>query len=99
MHSAHFINAQIQAEKQIDFTLKNQSSIVSGISSMTDCFGFFPACWTKAPAFESDMSAKKYMSITGRQKPPQHATLQDLADKGVFVPTGGGRSTHYTINL
>ncbi|MDP1946487.1 MAG: hypothetical protein Q8L77_03215 [Nitrospirota bacterium] len=25
--------------------------------------------------------------------------LQDLADKGVLVPAGGGRSIHYKINL
>ena len=45
------------------------------------------------------MSAKKYMTITGASKATATRDLQDLADKGVFVPTGGGRSTHYKVNL
>ncbi|MDC8449248.1 MAG: hypothetical protein LV473_12930 [Nitrospira sp.] len=38
------------------------------------------------------MSAKKYMSITGASKSTATRDLQDLADKGVLVPTGGGRA-------
>lgn len=49
--------------------------------------------------FEGGMSAKKYMVITGASKATATRDLQDLADKGVLVPTGGGRSTHYTVNL
>jgi Fic family protein len=45
------------------------------------------------------MSAMKYMVITGALKATATRDLQDLADKGIFVPTGGGRSTHYQINL
>jgi len=45
------------------------------------------------------MSTKKYMSITGASKATATRDLQDLADKGVITPTGGGRSTHYQINL
>lgn len=45
------------------------------------------------------MSAKKYMSITGASKSTATRDLQDLADKGVLAPTGGGRSTHYSIKL
>jgi Fic family protein len=45
------------------------------------------------------MSAKKYMVITGASKATATRDLQDLADKGVLVPTGGGRSTHYKVNL
>lgn len=49
--------------------------------------------------FEGGMSARKYMSITDVSKATATRDLQDLADKGIFVSTGGGRSTHYTINL
>ena len=49
--------------------------------------------------FAGGMSAKKYMSITGASKATATRDLQGLVDKGVFVPTGGGRSTHYAINL
>ena len=69
------IEAQIQAEEQIDFTLK------------------------KTRLFDRGMNAKKYMSITGASKATATRDLQDLADKGVFTPSGGGRSTHYTISL
>ena len=69
------IEAQIQAEEQIDFTLK------------------------KTRLFDRGMNAKKYMSITDASKATATRDLQDLADKGVFTPSGGGRSTHYTISL
>ncbi len=49
--------------------------------------------------FESGMSAKKYMTITGASKATATRDLQDLAEKHILVPTGGGRSTQYRINL
>ncbi|MGQ0555219.1 MAG: hypothetical protein ACT4PN_04650 [Nitrospiraceae bacterium] len=49
--------------------------------------------------FEGGMSAKKYMTITGASKATATRDLQDLAEKHVLVTTGGGRSTHYRINL
>ncbi len=49
--------------------------------------------------FEGGMSAKKYMTITGASKATATRDLQDLAEKHVLVATGGGRSTHYRINL
>ncbi len=45
------------------------------------------------------MSAKKYMTITGASKATATRDLQDLADKGIIVSAGGGRSIHYKINL
>jgi Fic family protein len=45
------------------------------------------------------MSAKKYMSMTGASKATATRDLQDLADKGLFIPSGGGRSTSYKVNL
>jgi Fic family protein len=44
------------------------------------------------------MSTKRYLSITGASKATATRDLQGLADKGIFIPTGGGRSTHYQIN-
>ncbi len=49
--------------------------------------------------FEGGMSAKKYMSIADTSKATATRGLQDLAAKGIFVPTGGGRSAHYRVNL
>ncbi len=39
------------------------------------------------------------MIITDASKATATRDLQDLADKGLFTPTGGGRSTHYQIHL
>ena len=49
--------------------------------------------------FEGGMSAKKYMSITGASKATAARDLQELADTGIFIATGGGRSTSYQIQL
>lgn len=50
-------------------------------------------------AFGGGMSAKKYMAITGTSKATATRNMQDLAEKGIFVPTGGWRNTHYQIKL
>jgi len=49
--------------------------------------------------FEGDMSAKKYITITGASKATATRDLQDLAEKHILVPTGGGRSIHFRISL
>ncbi|MBY0248489.1 MAG: hypothetical protein K2Q17_12555 [Nitrospiraceae bacterium] len=45
------------------------------------------------------MSATKYTTITGASKATATRDSQNLADKGVFTAIGGGRSTHYQVNL
>lgn len=45
------------------------------------------------------MSAKQYMSIVGTSKATATRDLQELAKNGILVPPGGGRSTHYRIDL
>jgi len=50
-------------------------------------------------AYWGGMPAKKYMTITGASKATATRDMQDLAGKGIFIPTGGGRSTHYKIQL
>ncbi len=45
------------------------------------------------------MSAKKYMSIAKTSKATATRDLQDLVEKGVFKPFGGGRSVTYELNL
>ena len=49
--------------------------------------------------FEGGMSAKKYIAITHTSKATATRDLQDLVEKGAFIPTGGGRSTRYEVNL
>src|SRR5574341_94042 len=94
--------AQIHAEEQIDFTLKK--------TRLFDRFRYqlnerqlqiLRRMLEEGPeGFKGGMSAKKYMSITSTSKATATRDLQDLADKGVFVPFGGGgRSTRYKVSL
>lgn len=49
--------------------------------------------------FEGGISAKKYPSITNTSKATATRDLQDLLKSEVLQSTGGGRSTHYYLNL
>jgi Fic family protein len=49
--------------------------------------------------FEGGMTANKYTSITKASKATATRDLQLLAELGVFVTEGGGRSTRYMLNI
>jgi len=95
------LEAQIQAEEQIEFTLKKTRLFDRWRNQRNERqLQILRHMLEEGPTgFEGGMSAKKYMTITGASKATATRHLQDLADKGIFVPTGSGRSTHYTINL
>ena len=95
------LEAQTQAEEQIDFTLKKAKLFDRFRNQLNERqLQILRRMLEEGPTgFEGGMSAKKYMTITGASKATATRDLQDLADKGVFTPTGGGRSTHYQINL
>lgn len=93
--------AQIQAEEEIDFTLRKtkffdrfQSELnerqLKVIKRMLE---------EGSKGFTGGMSAKNYISITQTSKATATRDLQDLADKGIFIPSGAGRSTRYEINM
>ena len=44
------------------------------------------------------MSAKKYFHLN-TSKTTAIRSLQDLVEKGAFIPYGGGRRSRYQINL
>ncbi len=48
---------------------------------------------------EGGMNARKYIRITKTSKATATRDLQDLVGKGIFIPTGGGRSTRYELAL
>jgi Fic family protein len=95
------LRAQIEAEEQIDFTLKKTRLF----DRFRDHFNerqlqVLQRMLEEGPkGFEGEMSAKKYMSITGASKASATRDLQDLAEQGVLVPFGGGRSTRYNLSL
>lgn len=95
------LEAQIQAEEQIEFTLKKTRLFDRWRDQLNDRQQqTLRRMLDEGPhGFEGGMSAKKYMVITGASKATATRDLQDLADKGIVVPAGGGRSIHYKINL
>ncbi len=95
------IDAQNQTENQIEFTLKK-----------TKFFDYFESQLNErqlkvirrmleegVKGFEGGMNTKKYISISHTSKATATRDLQDLVEKTIFIPSGGGRSTSYTINL
>lgn len=96
------LKAQIDAEEQIDFTLKKTRLFDRFRDQLNERQNqVLRRMLEEGPkGFEGGMSAKKYMSITGASKATATRDLQDLADKMVFVPFGGGgRSTRYKVAL
>jgi Fic family protein len=95
------LEAQIQAEEQIEFTLKKTRLFDRWRDQLNERqLQTLRRMLDEGPTgFEGGMSAKKYMVITGASKATATRDLQDLADKGIVVPAGGGRSIHYKINL
>jgi Fic family protein len=45
------------------------------------------------------MNAKKYMSVAKTSKATATRDLQTLAQLEVLITCGGGRSTHYALNI
>lgn len=95
------LEAQTQAEELIDFTLKKTRLFDRIRDQLNDRqIQILRRMLEEGPdGFEGGMNAKKYMTITGASKATATRDLQDLAEKNILVPTGGGRSTHYRINL
>ncbi len=49
--------------------------------------------------FTGGMNARKYLAIAKTSKATATRDLQDLVEKQILIPSGGGRSTNYQINL
>ncbi len=95
------LEAQTQAEEQIDFTLKKTRLFDRFRDQLNDRqTKILRRMLEEGPrGFEGGMNAKKYMSLTGASKATATRDLQDLTEKGIFTPAGGGRSTCYQISL
>jgi Fic family protein len=97
------LDAQIEAETQIDFTLKK--------TRFFDCFkdriNFRQLKVLKRmleegiQGFEGGMNARKYIGITKTSKATATRDMQQLLEIGAFVLAGkaGGRSTSYKVNI
>ncbi len=49
--------------------------------------------------FEGGMTARKYIALTRTSKATATRDLQDLADQGLLLPEGGGRSVRYRLHF
>ncbi|WP_163381381.1 Fic family protein [Cyclobacterium sp. SYSU L10401] len=95
------IEAQDQAESLIDFTLKKTQFFDRFASTLNERqLKVVRRMLEEGPkGFEGGMSAKKYIAVTQTSKATATRDLQDLVEKNIFLPFGGGRSTKYALNL
>ena len=101
----YFVNialaAQLHAGSLIDFTLKktkffdkhNENLNTRQLKAINKMFDAGPQ------GFHGGMTANKYISITKTSKASATRDLQVLADLKALLPQGGGRSTHYELNV
>ena len=95
------LDAQIQAEEKINFTLKKTKLFDRFEKTMNERqLKVVRRMLEDGPdSFEGGMSAKKYMAITKVSKATATRDLQDLTEMGVLIPEGGGRSVRYKVNM
>lgn len=95
------LDAQIDAEQEIEFTLKKTKFFDNHKVELNERQQKVVRRMLEEghQGFEGGMNARKYVSIASTSKATATRDLQDLVKKGIFKPTGGGRSTRYEINI
>ncbi len=97
------LDAQIEAETQIDFTLKKTKFFDRFKDQFNDRqFAVIKRMLEEGPkGFEGGMNARKYIIITKTSKATATRDMQQLVEIGAFVlaSKAGGRSTSYQINI
>jgi Fic family protein len=95
------LDAQVNTEEQIDFTLKKTkfSDRFQDQLNKRQLRVVHRMLEVGPKGFEGGMSAKKYIAITHTSKATATRDLQDMVEKGAFTLSGGGRSTKYQVNL
>jgi Fic family protein len=95
------LEAQCQTEKWIEFILRKKQFFEAHQSLLNERQLLVIRRMLKEgpDGFEGGMNARKYISLTGVSKATATRDLQDLSNKGVFVPVGGGRSARYELKL
>ena len=94
-------DAQIDAEQEIEFTLKKTKFFDNHKDALNERQQKVVRRMLEEGhrGFEGGMNARKYVSIATTSKATATRDLQDLVQKGIFKPIGGGRSTRYEINI
>ncbi len=95
------LDAQIQAEEEIEFTLKKTKFFDINLTALNERqLKVIKRILEEGPkGFEGGMNARKYVGIAGTSKATATRDLQDLVEKNIFVPVGAGRSTRYLLQL
>lgn len=97
------LEAQIEAEKQIDFTLRKAKFFDRYKDLLNERQRtVINRMLEEGPdGFEGGMNARKYIGITKTSKATATRDMQELLENGAFVlaGTGGGRSISYQVNL
>ncbi len=95
------LEAQIQAEQLIEFTLKKARFFDSHKDQLNERQLKVIRRILKegAGGFEGGLNVRKYVSITKTSKATATRDLQDLLEKKIVDRKGGGRSTAYILKL
>lgn len=96
------LNAQIDAETQVDFSLKKVKLFDRLKGRLNDRqLSVIQRMLEEGPTgFEGGMNARKYMGISKTSKATATRDIQHLMEIGVFTPLPGrGRSSSYTLDL
>tara|TARA_R110002020_G_scaffold114593_3_gene263515 strand:+ start:13425 stop:14528 length:1104 start_codon:yes stop_codon:yes gene_type:complete len=95
------LDAQIQAEEEIEFTLKKTRFFDVNLPVLNERqLKVIRRMLDEGPkGFEGGMNARKYVGIAGTSKATATRDLQDLVVKSIFVPVGAGRSVRYSLQL
>lgn len=95
------LDAQIDAEQEIEFTLNKTKFFDQHKDSLNERQRKVVRRMLEEghQGFEGGMNARKYVSLAKTSKATATRDLQDLVQKQIFKPIGGGRSTKYEIVL
>jgi Fic family protein len=95
------LNAQKEAETQVNFTLQKTKFFDRYKASLSERQSRVIQRMLEAgpTGFEGGMNARKYGALTKVSKATATRDLQALAKTGALIPCGGGRSVRYELNL
>lgn len=97
------LNAQTEAEAQIEFILKKSKFFDQYKNTLNERqLEVINRMFEEGPkGFQGGMNAKKYIGITKTSKATATRDMQELLEIGAFIPASkaGGRSTSYQLNL
>lgn len=93
------LDAQIDAEKEVEFTLKKTKFFDQHKNELNERQQKVVRRMLEEgyKGFEGGMNARKYVSIASTSKATATRDLRELVQKGIFEPIGGGRSIRYKL--